>query len=84
MIKPIPGYESQYLIDEHGTVYSISRTVATGIGPMTREVGGNIIRPFNNGTRNKMCVKLSKNGKQHTHRIDTLLRRAFGEIPNKW
>jgi hypothetical protein len=75
-IKPIPGYESQYLIDEEGNVYSQARSVNTGLSGVTRQVGGRIIRPYYN-CQKQLCVKLSKNNKRTTHDVKTLLRWTF-------
>lgn len=77
-VKPIPGYESQYLIDTYGNVFSVSRIVATGIGDGFREAGGNIVRPYRNKKNNQLCVKLNKNGKRTTYMVSTLLKRTFG------
>jgi len=77
-VLPIPGYESQYLIDETGNVYSQSRTVNTGLVNVNRQVGGKILRPYVN-QNGQTCVKLSKNNKRTSHDIKTLLTRAFGE-----
>jgi hypothetical protein len=78
-IRPIPGYESQYLIDTYGNVFSVNRFVPTGIGDKLREVGGNMVRPYTNKKNRQVCVKLNKNGKRSTHMISTLLKRTFGE-----
>lgn len=77
-VLPIPGYETYYLIDEEGNVYSQPRVAVTGIGPMTRPVGGRMLKPFLNGKKKQKCVKLNKGNRRVCHQVSTLLKRTFG------
>lgn len=80
-IKPIPGFESQYLIDEYGNIYSQSRTVSTGIDKtgFVRQVGGNILKTYSNKYTKEPYVKLNKNNKRHSFMVQHLMRLTFGD-----
>lgn len=80
-IQPIPGFESQYLIDEYGNVYSQVRTVSTGIdrAGFVRQVGGKILSTYKNKYTTEPYVKLNKNNKRHSFMVRHLMRLTFGE-----
>lgn len=77
VIKPIPGYESQYLIDNWGNVYSVQRNVPTGLPCGTRQAGGKILSSHVD-RKGRNIVQLFKNGKKTNYDVQNLLRKAFG------
>jgi len=75
-IKPIPGYESQYSIDNEGNVYSMPRRVPTGIQEMSRPIAPRILKPYID-KQGRSIIYLWKNGKKKCYEVKNMLKRTF-------
>lgn len=77
MLKPIPGYEGYYSIDDFGRVFSLSREVKySGKKNGTWVIKTKIVTPYTCKKTGKPKVQLYKNGKKRTFFIHLLMKRA--------
>lgn len=71
---PVPGWETEYLISNHGRVYSLPRYVPAG--GSTRLVGGRLLKLLQNPA-GYYCVGLCRGGKRHNSFIHRMVIETF-------
>lgn len=74
--KDIPGFDGQYVINDKGTVVSVSRLVKAKNG--YRAVPQKVVTPYADKKTGNMKIQLFNEGKKYTRNIDKLLKELFG------
>ena len=79
-MKPIPGYEGYYTIDEHGVVISVARPVEyKGKKSGIRYTISKPVNPYKCNTNGNLKIQLYKNGKKRTFYVHKLVELVYGK-----
>lgn len=80
--KAVKGYEGLYEVSNLGNVRSLDRPFKNKQGIAIRK--GRILTPFYEEQKGYYQVRLSKDGKNKTHRIHRLVASAFLDNPHNY